>query len=120
MNNDPDNRTQTKQSPKKFKARMTANHPSLTNQPALTGFERIVTMSIPKFDSERYSEELFTVTESEHDEVMQLMADEDFDGYAEWSAALESPASENFVVVNGRLQHKPEPPSRLRLGGFEL
>ena len=33
-----------------------------------------------KFDAERYSEELFSVTEEEHDEVMRLMAEE---GYQE-------------------------------------
>ncbi|MEN3335114.1 MAG: hypothetical protein V7641_4479 [Blastocatellia bacterium] len=40
-----------------------------------------------KFDAEIYSEELQPVTESEHDEVMRLMADE---GYQEWSEQLES------------------------------
>jgi putative AlgH/UPF0301 family transcriptional regulator len=40
-----------------------------------------------KFDSEIYSEDLQPVTESEHDEVMRLMADE---GYHEWSEQLES------------------------------
>jgi hypothetical protein len=40
-----------------------------------------------KFDAERYSEELYSVTETEHDEVMRLMADE---GYQEWSEELES------------------------------
>ena len=77
---------------------------------------------INTFDSSVYSEELFAVTESEHDEVMRMIAAEreGFEGYGEWSAALDDSAeSENFVVVNGRLQHKPEPPSR-RLGGFEI
>ena len=76
-----------------------------------------------QFLSTVYSEELFAVTESEHDEVMQMMAEEaeGFTGYGEWSAALEQPAaSENFVVVGGRLQHKPEPKSLGRLNGFEL
>jgi hypothetical protein len=40
-----------------------------------------------KFDAERYSEELFGVTEEEHDEVMRLMAEE---GYQEWSEQLEA------------------------------
>jgi hypothetical protein len=39
-----------------------------------------------KFDAEIYSEESYPVTESEHDEVMRLMADE---GYHEWSEELE-------------------------------
>ena len=75
-----------------------------------------------KFDAEIYSEELFTVSEAEHDEVMAMIAaeSEGWQGYGEWSAALETPASENFVVVNGKLQHKPEPKSLGRLNGFEL
>ena len=40
-----------------------------------------------KFDAEIYSEELYSVSESEHDEVMRLMAEE---GYQEWSEELES------------------------------
>ena len=70
-----------------------------------------------KFDAEIYSEELFSVTESEHDEVMQMMAADDFAGYSEWSSQLES---ENFVVRNGRVYHKPEPKSQGRMGGIEL
>jgi hypothetical protein len=72
-----------------------------------------------KFDAEIYSEELYSVTEAEHDEVMQMMAaeSEGFAGYGEWSAALES---ENFVVRNGKLYHKPEPPSQGRIGGYEI
>jgi hypothetical protein len=72
---------------------------------------------ISNFESNVYSEELFPVSESEHDEVMQMMATDDFAGYGDWSAALES---ENFVVVNGKVSHKPEPPSLGRIGGFEL
>ena len=78
---------------------------------------------IDQFLSERYSEELFTVSETEHDEVLAMIAaeSEGFEGYGEWSAALDDSAeSANFVVVNGTLRHKPEPPSRLRRGGFEL
>ena len=71
---------------------------------------------ISNFESNVYSEELFTVTESEHDEVMQMMA-EDFAGYNEWSAELES---ENFIIRNGKVYHKPQPPSMGRIGGYEL
>jgi hypothetical protein len=72
-----------------------------------------------KFDAEIYSEDLQPVTEQEFDEVMQMIAaeSEGFAGYGEWSAALES---ENFVVRNGKVYHKPEPPSLGRIGGFEL
>jgi hypothetical protein len=73
------------------------------------------------FESNVYSEELFTVTESEHDEVMQMIAaeSEGFAGYGEWSAAMDA-ESENFVVRDGKVYHKPEPPSLGRIGGFEL
>ena len=46
--------------------------------------------SIPKFDSEIYSEEIFSVTESEYDEVMA----DDWQGYQDWSADLEQAAFE--------------------------
>jgi protoporphyrinogen oxidase len=39
-----------------------------------------------KFDAEIYSEELFSVTEAEHDAVMAEM----WGGYEEWSEELES------------------------------
>jgi hypothetical protein len=71
-----------------------------------------------KFDAERYSEELSPVTESEYDDVMQAIAEEnDWQGYEAFSQELES---ENFIVRNGKLYHKPEPPSLGRIGGFEL
>ncbi|MEN3333090.1 MAG: hypothetical protein V7641_2455 [Blastocatellia bacterium] len=76
-----------------------------------------------QFESNVYSEELFTLTESEHDEVMQMMASDNdgWQGYGEWSAALDQNAeSENFVVVNGRVSHKPEPRSLGRVNGYEL
>ena len=38
-----------------------------------------------KFDAEIYSEELFSVTEEEHDAVMAEM----FEGYDDWSQELE-------------------------------
>jgi hypothetical protein len=74
---------------------------------------------INTFDSKIHSEELFTVSEAEHDEVIQMIAEEaaGFEGYGEWSAALES---ENFTVRNGKVYHKPEPPSQGKIGGFEL
>ena len=43
-----------------------------------------------KFDAERYSEELFSVTEEEHDAVMAEM----FEGYDEWGQELEQTAAE--------------------------
>ena len=44
--------------------------------------------SIPKFDSEIYSEELHSVTESEYDEVMA----DNWQGYTEWSTEVEADA----------------------------
>jgi hypothetical protein len=83
-----------------------------------------------KFDSEIYSEELFIVTESEHDEVMRFMAEE---GYHEWSEELESQLEESAwrgaKQVSGVLIKKAcEHPScshfkcerGLRMGGMEL
>jgi hypothetical protein len=47
--------------------------------------------SISNFESNVYSEELHTVSESEYDEVMSLMAEDEsgFEGYGEWSQELE-------------------------------
>ena len=70
-----------------------------------------------KFDSEIHSEELQPVTEQKFDDVMQMMAADDFSGYGEWSSELES---ENFVVRDGKVYHKPEPKSQGRVGGIEL
>jgi hypothetical protein len=78
---------------------------------------------ISNFESSVYSEETFPVSEAEHDEVMQMMAaeSEGFAGYGEWSAQLDDSAeSENFTAREGKLYHKPEPPSQGRIGGFEL
>jgi hypothetical protein len=81
-------------------------------------------MSIPNYLSEIYSEELFNHSEDDERAMAELIASEQdgWQGYGEWSATLEAPpaASENFVVVNGKLQHKPEPKSLGRLNGFEL
>jgi hypothetical protein len=82
--------------------------------------------SLNQFESNVYSEELAGVSESEYDEVMQMMADESagFEGYAEWSASLESEVvneSENFIATaDGRVHHKPEPKSNGRIGGIEI
>ena len=78
---------------------------------------------INTFETSVYSEELFTVTEAEHDEVMAIIAAESggFAGYGEWSASLDNNAeSENFVVRDGKVYHKPEPPSIGRVNGYEL
>jgi hypothetical protein len=59
---------------------------------------------VSPFDSRIQCEEISPFSESEFDEVMAMIAAE----------------SENFVLVNGKVQHKPEPPSRGHVGGIEL
>ena len=85
--------------------------------------------SIPKFDSEIYSEELHQVSESEHDEVMQLMAQDDFEGYSEWSSDIEEAAWTgaqmfNGVIVKKACEHSTCPHFRCerstRVGGIEI
>ena len=74
---------------------------------------------VSPFDSRIQCEEFSPVSESEFDEVQAMIAaeSEGFAGYGDWSAELES---ENFIVRNGKLYHKPEPPSQGRMGGYEL
>jgi hypothetical protein len=81
------------------------------------------------FLSERYSEELYAITEEEHDAVMAEM----LDGYNEWSQELEQQAwrgSKSFNTPHGEIlikkacEHSSCPHFRcergLRIGGFEL
>jgi hypothetical protein len=78
---------------------------------------------INTFDSHVYSEETYPTTEREHDDVQALVASEpdDFAGYPDWSSELDPPPStDNFTVRNGKVYHKPEPPSIGRINGFEL
>ena len=74
-----------------------------------------------KFDTEIHSEELQPVTEQEFDEVMAMIAAENdgWQGYGEWAAETDASA-ENFTVRDGKVFHKPEPPSIGRIGGYEL
>ncbi|MFP5264821.1 MAG: hypothetical protein ACLGJB_23275 [Blastocatellia bacterium] len=87
--------------------------------------------SIPKFDSEIYSEESYPVTESEYDEVMEAIAEEsqDFQGYCEWSQETENEAWKCSKEVSGILikkacEHSTCPHTRcakaIRLGGIEI
>src|SRR5436305_1533267 len=79
----------------KIKGSQRANAVSLTNRAVASGSLKGVTTMINIFESSVYSEEVYPVSEAEHDEVMQMMADESagFDGYGEWSAELEQPAA---------------------------
>jgi hypothetical protein len=67
--------------------------------------------SISNFESNVYSEELHIVSESEYDEVMQMMADEsnDFEGYGEWSQELEQGQIVNTpngaILINKECSH---------------
>jgi hypothetical protein len=87
--------------------------------------------SINNFDVNVYSEELHQVSESEHDEVMSLMADDEqeWKGYSDWSQAVESAAWTGAQVFNGvtvkkQCEHKDCSHFRceknLRLGGIEI
>lgn len=67
------------------------------------------------------------VTESEYDEVMQMITDEasGFEGYEEWSRKLESDPvvneSENFKVrASGRIEYKGAGLKSKREGGIEI
>lgn len=83
--------------------------------------------SILSFESEVYSEELYSISEQEFAEVMQASAvDDDWQGYSEWSNDLEAALkvvaeSENFIAYSdGSVEHRPEPKSNGRLEGIEL
>ena len=87
--------------------------------------------SINNFDVNVYSEELHQVSEAEHDEVMMLMADDEqeWEGYSDWSQAVEDAAwtgakEFNGVMVKKQCEHKDCSHFRceknLRLGGIEI
>jgi hypothetical protein len=78
--------------------------------------------SIDRFLTNVYSEELYQVSEAEYDEVMRLAAEDDFSGYSDWADSLPFTEGdvENFVVLDGKVCHKPQPPERERIGGIEV
>lgn len=87
--------------------------------------------SIQKFDSEIYSEEIYIVTESEYDEVMSLMAEDEtkLQGYSDWSQMLENEAWQGSKEYDGILikkacEHSNCPHIRcakaVRIGGIEI
>jgi hypothetical protein len=88
--------------------------------------------SIPNYLSEIYSEELYSVSESDYDEVMREPAviGEDWAGYEDWSIALEQQKQwEGSKEINGILikkacEHKDCPHERceknLRIGGIDI
>jgi hypothetical protein len=82
--------------------------------------------SISNFESNVYSEEIYSVDEQEFDEVNTMVAQEsDWQGYGEWSQELEQvqivAESENFIAyADGTVKHRPEPKSNGRIGGIEI
>lgn len=67
--------------------------------------------SISNYDLNVYSEELHNVSESEYNEVMSLMAEDEsgFEGYGEWSTALEQGSIINTphgeILINKECLH---------------
>jgi hypothetical protein len=67
--------------------------------------------SISNFESNVYSDELANVTESEYDEVMQMMAKDEsgFEGYGEWAQELEQGQIVNTpngaILINKECSH---------------
>ena len=87
--------------------------------------------SISKFDSEIYSEELYAVSESEYDEVMSLMAEDEsgWQGYEDWSRKNEESAwlgstEINEILIKKQCEHTHCPHTRCartqRMGGIEI
>jgi hypothetical protein len=80
--------------------------------------------SIPNYLSEVYSEELYSITEQEYDEVMAAPAvDDDWQGYSEWSKEVEASLAFSTLYIDpkdGKVKQIPEPPSRGRIGGIEI
>lgn len=62
--------------------------------------------SIDNFLSDVYSEELYSISESDYDEVMNASAVA-YDGYAEWSESIEGNI-ENFEIRGSKLHYKGE------------
>lgn len=65
---------------------------------------------ISEFDLNCYLEELFTVTESEYDEAMKAMAEDEGD-YSD---------SRFYLGKDGEVREVQPPPSIGRIGGIEL
>ena len=65
---------------------------------------------LSKFDLNVYSEGSFPVTESEYDEVMKAMAEDEGD-YTD---------SRFYLAKDGKVHEVAEPKSIGRIGGFEL
>ncbi|HET9530672.1 MAG TPA: hypothetical protein VFQ92_09990 [Blastocatellia bacterium] len=85
--------------------------------------------SIPNYLSEVYSEDLYSISESDYDEVIATPAVEDgWQGYSEWSAEVEAdqkkqeaaPSTLYIDPKDGKVKQIPEPKSLGRIDGIEL
>jgi len=86
--------------------------------------------SILNFESNVYSEELYSFTEQEFNDVMQASAvDEGWQGYSEWSQELERIAwkgSKDFsgILIKKACEHTSCPHTQcakaIRIGGIEI
>ena len=83
------------------------------------------------FDENVYSEELFNVTESEYDEVIKALAEENegFQSYSKWSQELKAqswhgPKNVNEILIKKACEHTTCPHARcaksMRIGGIEI
>jgi hypothetical protein len=78
--------------------------------------------SISQFESNVYSEEIYSVSESDYNEVMQMMADEsnDYEGYGEWSQELEQgeivKTAHGPILINRDCAHKECTTTRCKKG----
>jgi hypothetical protein len=80
--------------------------------------------SINRFDSNVYSEELYSFTEEEYADVMATPAvDDEWPGYSEWSEQVERESAPSTLYIDpkdGKVKQIPEPPSRGRIDGIEI
>jgi hypothetical protein len=90
----------------------------------------ITMTSISNFDSQVYSEELLSVSETEYNEVMQMMAEESdgFQGYSEWSQEVEQgqrvATAHGEILINKECSHIACRTTRcerdVRIGGIAI
>jgi hypothetical protein len=68
--------------------------------------------NLSQFDTQSYSEEIYSVSEQDFDEVMQMIAEEStaFQGYGEWSQELEQgeimKTLHGPILINHECAHK--------------
>jgi hypothetical protein len=109
----PADNTQSYRSQAKGKGPNVISIRAFNFQAAVNGSKGCYPMtSISNFESNVYSEEIYSVSESDYNEVMQMMADEsnDFEGYGEWSQELEQGqvivTEHGPILINRDCSHK--------------